>query len=714
MSAPAPDDPLPPDGPEPTPSFEPPASSGPHAEGYTSPGANPGPPRVDDAAPDAETVRELIASVIEASSLSPEAAGAAPDAPREPAAAEILAEAAEADGAPASPSPEAGEDGRPAAEAQPSRVGGMGAVAHAAGVTFRVWAPNADAVSVAGTFNGWSDAASPLARDGDGGYWSADLPGAKPGDEYRFVIRSGAQTLWKIDPYAREVTSSVGNGIVVDPAFDWGHAEWRTPPWNELVIYEVHVGTFNDRPGGHPGSFDGVAARLPYLADLGVSCIELMPSLEFATDFSWGYNPSHIFAIESAYGGPGKLKRLVKAAHEHGIAVVFDVVYNHFGPSDNNLWQFDGWSGNGHGGIYFYNDDRRHTEWGETRPDYGRPEVRQFLADNARMWLEEFRLDGLRWDATAAIRRVDRGPEVGRDVPDGWRLLQRITGDTDRRQPWKVHIAEDLQGDPWVTRPADQGGAGFDAQWDARFVHPVRHALTEVRDEWRSMESVAEAVAHRYGDAAFARVVYTESHDEVANGKQRLPEAISPGAADSWFARKRSTLGAALVFTSPGIPMIFQGQELLEDRWFDDGVPIDWDRLERFPGIHALYRDLARLRRNWHDTTRGLRGPGVRVHHVNDSDKVIAFHRWENGGPRDDVVVVANFGSRAYPAYEVGFPRAGEWKVRFNGDAAVYGPGFGAQDSFDVRADGPARDGMPAGGSVGIGPYTAVILSQDG
>jgi 1,4-alpha-glucan branching enzyme len=159
--------------------------------------------------------------------------------------------------------------------------------------------------------------------------------------------------------------------------------------------------------------------------------------------------------------------------------------------------------------------------------------------------------------------------------------------------------------------------------------------------------------------------------------------------------------------------MLFQGQEILEDRWFSDGDPVDWSKLETYAGVHAVYRDLVRLRRNWFDTTRGLRGQHVRVHHVNDADKVIAFHRWEAGGPRDDVVVVLNFADRAYDAYEVGFPRAGEWKVRLNSDWRGYGADYADAPSLHADASGSPRDGMPHSGGVGIGAYTAIVLSQD-
>jgi len=594
----------------------------------------------------------------------------------------------------------------------PSQRTGMGATIHDGGVTFRVWAPYAESVAVAGDFNDWSADAAPLFTEGNG-YWSADVAGVAEGAGYKFVIRNGDQELWRIDPYAREVTNSVGHGLVVAHTYQWGDGGWRMPSWDELVIYELHAGTFNDRPGGAPGSFASVINRLDHLRDLGITAIELMPAMEFAADFSWGYNPSHIYAIESTYGGPDELKRLVDEAHRRGIAVLLDVVYNHFGPSDLDLWRFDGWHENDKGGIYFYNDHRSATPWGDTRPDYGRPEVRSFIADNTRLWFEQYHVDGLRWDMTAYIRNVAGHDGADGRLPDGWSLMQQVTNDTATRMPWKLHIAEDLLGNPWLVRDVDSGGAGFDSQWDADFVHPVRRVMIAQQDHERDMGDLRHAIEHRYGSDALARVIYSESHDEVANGKARLPEDIWPGNAGGWHARKRSTLAAALVFTSPGIPMLFQGQEVLEDAWFRDDDPIDWTREQTYAGIVALYRDLIRLRRDWYGTTRGLRGHHVGVHHVNDDDKVVAFHRWDRGGPGDDVVVVVNCSSEAFAAYRVGFPRPGTWRVRMNTDWDGYGDDFGGVHSHDPVAGTAGADGMAWAGDVAIGPYSALILSQD-
>ena len=600
-----------------------------------------------------------------------------------------------------------------------TRHSGMGAIPTLGGVTFRVWAPHAEKVYVTGTFNDWSTTATPLAGE-ENGYWSTDVSEARVGDEYRYLLHTPADwnlpPLSRIDPYARKVTSSIGNGVIYDPkAFDWGDDTFHMATGNELVIYEMHVGTFHVKEKGQPGTLDSAIEKLPYLQKLGINAVEVMPIAEFSGDFSWGYNPTHPFAVESIYGGPDALKRFVKAAHEHGLAVIVDVVYNHLGPSDLNLWQFDGWSENEKGGIYFYNDRRSQTPWGETRPDYGRGEVRQYLRDNALMWFEEYHADGLRWDAITYIKNIEGNEgNPANDIPEGWSLMQWINEEIKKRFPYTISIAEDLKNNVWVNKDAGAGGAGFSAQWDSEFVHPVRRAVIARDDNLRDLGAVGKAIEHRYELDAFERVIYTESHDEVANGRSRVPEEIWPGNVDSWFSKKRSTLAAALVLTSPGMPMLFQGQELLEDRWFQDKDPIDWSRAEDERGILGMYRDLISLRRNLSGVTRGLCGQNVHIYHFNDEAKLLAFHRWDKQGPTDSVVVVVNMMNQDRDGYRIGFPRAGLWKTRFNSDSYNYGPNFYNHPTPDVETHEEGTDGLLCSGEISIGPYTAVMFSQDG
>jgi 1,4-alpha-glucan branching enzyme len=595
----------------------------------------------------------------------------------------------------------------------------MGAVPNEAGVSFRVWAPNADAVFVTGSFNNWSPDASPMQRDSDGN-WSADVATAAAGNEYRYRILTGGREILRIDPYARQVTSSVGNAVIYDTHFDWQGDDFQRPLINELVIYEMHLGTFHRDQDSKTDKFDEAIQKLDYLKQLGINAIELMPLAEFGGELSWGYNPACIFAVETDYGGPAGFKRFVKAVHEAGIAIILDVVYNHFGPSDLDLWQFDGWSENSQGGIYFYNDWRAESPWGKTRPDYGRKEVRQFIRDNALMWLEEYHVDGLRLDMTLFMHDVRGNGSTGDFLPDGWSLIQWINREVHQRYPGRITIAEDLRSDDRMTLAEDKSGAGFDAQWGARFVHPVRAAVITPDDSQRSLDSVRQAIEGRYNGQPFQRVIYTESHDEVANGKARMASEIDPHNPESWFARKRTTLAAAVVLTSPGIPMLFQGQEFLEDGWFQDSVPLDWHKSEEFSGLIRMYRDLILLRLNRSDSTRGLTGSGLNTFHQNQSQNMMAYHRWHQGGLGDDVVVVMNLSHESHENYRLGFPATGTWRLRFNSDWSGYSRGFGNQRSSDDVAarsepagDRAQRDGFCAEGTIEIGPYSVLIFSQD-
>jgi 1,4-alpha-glucan branching enzyme len=334
------------------------------------------------------------------------------------------------------------------------------------------------------------------------------------------------------------------------------------------------------------------------------------------------------------------------------------------------------------------------------------------------MWLEEFQVDGLRWDATNFIRNVQgHDGDVGANIAEGWQMMQQINEEMKQCYPDKISIAEDLQGNAWITKPVAEQGAAFTAQWDSHFVHPIRQAVITAQDEDRDMTAVSSALTFHYNDAPFQRVIYTESHDEVANGKARVPEEIAPGQPDNTFAAKRAALGAALVFTAPGIPMLFQGQEFLESGWFDDHVPLDWQKACHNQGTVRLYQDLIALRRNRQGATRGLTGSHINVFHVNNDEKLIAFHRWHEGGPGDDVVVIANFANRTHEGYTIGLPHPGLWQVCLNSDQRIYSAAFSNHHCPPViaarmKSGREPMDGLSCWGNIMIAPYTVLILSQ--
>lgn len=580
---------------------------------------------------------------------------------------------------------------------------------------FSVWAPHADEVYVTGSFNNWQGQSHPLTRN-ENGIWSAIIPEAKEGDEYKYHLICQGREIMRNDPYARNVTSSVGNSVISRPPQKRPTA-FKAPDLNNMVIYELHIGTFGHgyADNQEPATFKTSIRYLDDLKALGVNAIEIMPVHEFPGGISWGYNPAHLFSVESNYGTIQDFYDFIYEAHQRGIAVILDVVYNHFGPSDLDIWQFDGWHENNLGGIYFYNDWRAKTPWGDTRPDYGRSEVRQYILDNVMMWAEDFEVDGLRLDMSVYIRTVNgMGSDPHDGLADGWSLMQAINNEVHAYNPRFITIAEDMQDSAWLTNKSiEEGGAGFNAQWGAFFVHTLRDALLQPDDINRDMSKLAAAISQCFNHDVFERVIYTESHDEIANGQARIPEDASPGHADSWIAKKKSLLGAGIVFTTPGIPMLFQGQEFLEDHWFEDTRELDRQKAKNNHGILQAYKDLISLRLNKQAITAGLCGQNVQVYSLDHNNKVIAYHRWINGGEGDSVVIIANFSHEDFANYQVGFPAEGEWHIRFNSNSNIYDDSFNNLGNSVVIAQPEPLDDQPASGTVILSAYSLIILSRE-
>lgn len=580
----------------------------------------------------------------------------------------------------------------------------LGAVLTDDGVEFCVWAPFAKSVSVL-VNDSFNQSETPMASEGDG-YWSTIVEIAQPGQSYKYHIETqDGQWIDKNDPRARQLTiSDNGASLIVDNEFDWEDSEQPVIPKNKQIIYEMHIGTFNRPDAATSGTFETAIEKLDYLESLGINMIELMPVTSMATSNGWGYAPNHLFSVENTYGGRHGLMEFVKAAHKKGIGVIIDVVYNHF--SDHtDLWQFDGWSENDRGGIYFYNDERGDTPWGG-RPDYGRPEVRQFFLDNVAMWFTEFKVDGLRVDSTIYMRNTrawNNDPEC--DIADAWQLFQEINTLAHKINPNALMIAEDFSINEHITKPVDQGGAGFDSQWGIVFPLAIRKALGI--DDHGFDGSLADELAKAFNGDVFQKVVFSDSHDTAANGSARLNEVSAPGKATSIDARQHALVANAIALTAPGLPMVLQGEEFMQRGSFNDWHMLEWEKATQFAGIVLAQQHLINLRKNVYENAKGLTGNSVRVIHNDPSNRVIAYHRWENGGPGDDVVVIVNCGDTAFKDYSLALPLKGEWHVRFNSSWQGYSPEF--KESHTARVI--TNDDLTV--SVELSDYNVLILAQD-
>lgn len=554
-----------------------------------------------------------------------------------------------------------------AVAAGPSSRSGMGAIPYAdengTGTTFRVWAGAAKKVEVSGEFNGWGR--TTLAHEGNG-IWSVDVAGAGHGQQYKFIL-DGSN--WRQDPRSVRVVSSAtnANSIIYDHSlFDWGGAErvvggtegadciWR----NDLVIYEMHAGSFNGASAA--AAFDAAIEKIPHLRRLGVSAVELMPVAEFAGDKSWGYNPSVLFAPESSYGGADGLKRFVKACHEAGMAVLVDVVHNHYGPDDLGIWRFDG-TGT-YGGMYFYDDDRRVTDWGETRPNFGNTNVAAFIRDQIFSLVEDYHIDGFRWDSVFNIAYVG-----GTWNQEGADLLTSINVELYTRHPDVFRIAEDNALTTW-----EEAWMGFEAQWHHGFLNYIRELATTPNDEDRDIGALANWM-EQYG--GFYQVVYAESHDSCGdlNSKHRLPRVIEGDAPQGYWAKKRSFLANAVALTAPAIPMIFMGTEYNEDWDFSSNNSLQWRGLaEENDGIVSMYADLIGLRRNAKGVSGEMMSTNAMTTTMSREGKILAVARGTN------LLEIFNWSAQAkepYPA--ITFPSAGEWHCLFNSDWKGYDASFG-------------------------------------
>jgi maltooligosyltrehalose trehalohydrolase len=593
---------------------------------------------------------------------------------------------------------------------------------------FRVWAP---LIAPVGVHLLGTDRLIPLEKSGRG-YHEAIVEGVAPGDLYRYNL---GPEIDRADPASRSQPQGVhGPSAIVNEQFSWDDPQWSGPALDEYIIYELHVGAFTAE-----GTFEAVIPHLDYLADLGITAVELMPVAEFPGARNWGYDGVYPFAAHHAYGGPAGLKKLVDACHRRGLAVVLDVVYNHLGPEGNYLGDF---------GPYF--TDRYQSPWGPALNfdgAYSDP-VREFFIENALYWLGDCRIDALRLDAVHAI--LDHSPITFLEDLTG--AVKRAAERSGRRM---LLIAESADNDARLLRRRERGGYSLDGQWNDDFHHALRTLLTGERagyyKDYGEFSQLAKAYREgfvytgeyspfrkrRHGSpsadiAARKFVVFSQNHDQVGNRMRgdRLSETLS---------LEQLKLAASLVILSPFVPLLFMGEEYGEKAPFpyfvshsdpeliaavrrgrrEEFASFQWQgevpdpqdeatflsaKLRhdlRAGGEHKtlleFYRELMRLRKSLPALARAEKNATTVTDY--SKEKVLAAERhWEN----DRVLMLANLdGGR----HAVDIPLApGRWRKMFDSTESRWG------------AKGSESPGGVDGGkkiSIALGAYAAVLFQQE-
>jgi alpha-1,4-glucan:alpha-1,4-glucan 6-glycosyltransferase len=594
------------------------------------------------------------------------------------------------------------------------------------GVVFRVWAPNANYVSVVGDFNEWDRARNRLELAGESGIWQGFVPDVGPGAIYKYHIGSHVQgyVVDKADPFAlvSEVPPKSAS-IVWDLSYQWGDQEWmeqrwwRNAPDAPLSIYEVHLGSWMRVPDedNRALTYRELAPRLAqYARDMGFTHVEFMPVTEHPFYGSWGYQTTGYFAPTSRYGTPQEFMELVDVLHQHNIGVILDWVPSHFPTDEHGLAFFDGTH------LYEHADPRQgfHPDWNSAIFNYGRNEVRSFLLSSALFWLDKYHIDGLRVDAVASMLYLDYSRNEGEWIPNqhGGRenleaisFLRRLNEEVYRLFPDTQTIAEESTAWPMVSRPTYLGGLGFGMKWDMGWMHDTLRYMSE--------DPVHRKFHHN--DLTF-RLLYafTEnfvlplSHDEVVHGKGSLLGKM-PG--DEWQRFANLRLLYSLMFAEPGKKLLFMGGEFGQVGEWNHDASLDWHVLA-YPSHAGVQRLVKQLNRVYRASPalyeRDNSWDGFEWVDANDTDQsVLSFLRKGRSG-EDWVLAVFSFTPVPRHGYRLGVPAAGFWREILNTDAGEYG-GSGIGNHGGVEAVPEPMHGLPNSVTITLPPLGGLYFRFD-
>jgi 1,4-alpha-glucan branching enzyme len=566
------------------------------------------------------------------------------------------------------------------------------------GTYFAVWAPNADRVSVIGSFNQWNKESHPLRARGNSGVWEGFVAGVERGALYKYLIHSRFKNyrVEKADPFSifNEIPPKKAS-IVWDLDYSWGDGQWLAERGQNIKvnkpisIYEVHLGSWRRHAEGNRSlSYRELAPLLAdYVRQTGFTHVEFLPLMDHPFFGSWGYQITGYFAPSGNYGTPQDLMFLIDTLHQSGIGVILDWVPSHFPSDEHGLAYFDGTH------LFEHADSRQgfHPEWKSYIFNYGRHEVRSFLISNALFWLDKYHADGLRVDAVASMLYLDYARESGEWIPNRYggrenieaiEFLKQLNGAIYESHPDVQTIAEESTSWPMVSRPVYAGGLGFGLKWDMGWMHDTLEYFS-TDPIYRKYHQ--DKLTFRMIYAFHENFVMPLSHDEVVYGKGSLLGKM-PG--DDWqrFANLRALLG--YMYAQPGKKLLFMGGEIGQWREWQHDQSLDWHLLEKpeHAGIQKWIGDLNRSYRSEPALYELDCDPaGFEWIDCRDAESsVVSLLRKARGDDRT-VLVICNFTPVPRPNYHVGVPRGGLWRELLNSDAKDYG-GSGMGNMGEVEA----------------------------
>jgi len=550
------------------------------------------------------------------------------------------------------------------------------------GVSFAVWAPNAQRVSVVGNFNSWDGRRHTMQKREGYGVWELFIPKLAEGEIYKFeVLNSQGNLVEKIDPYGKQFELRPNTAAIVNTG---SHYQWQDQQWLEqrknqdwlhapVSVYEVHLGSWKRDDNHHFMNYRELAHELAkYVVEAGFTHVELLPITEHPFDGSWGYQTLGYFAPTSRFGTPDDFRYFVDHLHQNNIGIILDWVPAHFPTDSHGLARYDGTA------LYEHDDPRKgeHRDWGTYIYNYGRNEVKNFLISSALFWIEEFHLDGLRVDAVASMLYLDYSREANDWVPnehggnenyEAIAFLKHLTSVTQQQNPGCLLIAEESTAWPAVSRPTYDNGLGFSMKWNMGWMH----------DTLSFCEKEPIHRKHHHNNLSFGMMyAFTEnfmlpfSHDEVVHGKKSMLDKMS---GDTWQKFANLRLLYTYMLTYPGKKLLFMGSEFGQWSEWNEAAELDWKLttetqhqglLKLLSTLNQLYKENACL--HFHD----FEGEGFQWINCEDSqNSVLSYLRKHNG---QQFLIVLNFTPVPRDNYRLGVPNAGRYIECFNSDSHFY------------------------------------------